>query len=137
MATSGIDSTTTAAILTAMHGGTAVTFAAPIKLLFLSSIRTVDTGTDVEWVAGGSSYVPGTGATVTYSAAAAGAPSTQANATAATITNAPSANWAGCIEVDSSGTPKKLFWAALASPKTVNLGDTVTVPIAGLSDSLG
>jgi hypothetical protein len=137
MATSGIDSTTTAAILTAMHGGTAVTFATPIKLLFLSAVRSSDTGSDTEWSTSGG-YTAGTGYSgLTFAAASAGAPSTQASNVAATITNAPAVTWAGCVEVDSSGTPKKLFWAALASSKTVNAGDTVTVPSGQLTDSLG
>lgn len=133
---SGIDSTTSAALLTAMHGGTAITFTAPIKLLFLSAVRASDTGSDTEWTTSGG-YTAGTGATVTYAAAAAGAPSTQASNAAATITNAPAQTWAGCVEVDSSGTPKKLFYATLTGGnKTVNAGDTCTVASGSLVDSL-
>lgn len=142
MADNGIDSLTTAAILTAMGGGTAVTFTGPFKCLFLSSVRTADNGTDTEW-ASANSYVNGTGAAVAWVAATAGAPSTATNsATATTITNAPAQTWAGCKVVDSSGTPKTTWWAALTSagsraPKTVNSGDTVTVPgTSGWSVSL-
>lgn len=137
MATSGIDSTTAGLIIAAAHGGTAVTFAAPIKLLFNSVQRTTDNGADTEWSTSGG-YTAGTGATVTYSAVTTGASgASQASNAAATITNAPAGTWAGCTEVDSSGTPKKLFWAALTTPKTVNAGDTVTVPSTSLTASLG
>lgn len=136
MATSGIDATTAAAMLTAMHGGTAITFAAPIKLLFLSAVRAADNAADTEWSSSGG-YVQGTGATVTFAAASTGATAQQVSNSAATITNAPAVTWAGCREVDSSTTPKVLFWAALASSKTINAGDTVTVPSGSLTDSLG
>lgn len=135
---SGIDSTTTAAILAAMHLGTAVTFTGPLKLLFLSAVRATDTGADTEWTTA-SGYTAGTGFSgLTFAAAAAGAPSTQASNIAATITNAPAQTWAGCVEVDTSGTPKKLFYGTLTGGnKTINAGDTVTVPSGSLTDSLG
>lgn len=135
---SGIDSTTTSAILAAMHGGTAVTFATPIKLLFLSAVRASDSGADTEWTTSGG-YTAGTGFSgLTFAAASAGAPSTQASNVAATITNAPAQTWAGCVEVDSSATPKKLFYGTLTGGnKTINSGDTVTVPSGSLTDSLG
>lgn len=136
MATSGIDATTATALLTAMHGGTAITFASPIKLLFLSAVRAADNATDTEWTTSGG-YTAGTGATVTFAAATTGATPQQVSNSAATITNAPAQTWAGCREVDSSATPKTLFWAALASSKTINAGDTVTVPSGSLTDSLG
>lgn len=135
---SGIDSTTTAAILTAMHAGTAVTFTGPIKLLFLSAVRSADNTTDTEWTTSGG-YTNGTGFSgVTYAAASAGAPSSQSSNVAATITNAPAQTWAGCVEVDSSGTPKKLFYGTLTGGnKVVNAGDTCTVPSGSLTDTLG
>lgn len=134
MATSGIDSAMTAKLLTAMHAGTAVTFAAPIKLLFLSAVRAADNGTDTEWATSGG-YTNGTGFSgLTFAAAVAGSTSTQASNVAATITNAPAGTWAGCTEIDNGG--QRLFWAALSSNKTVNAGDTVTVPSGSLTDSL-
>lgn len=129
MATSGMDVTTAGLIVAAAHGGTAVTFTGPIKLLFNTAQRTLDNGSDTEWSTSGG-YTAGTGFSgVTY--AAEGVVSnvaTQSSSIAATITNAPAGTWAGCTEVDTSGTPKKLWWAALASSKTVNSGDTTTVP---------
>lgn len=136
MTYSGIDSATTQKVLAAMHGGTAVTFATPIKLLFLSAVRSSDTGSDTEWTTSGG-YTAGTGFSgVTYAAATAGAPSSQASNVAATITNAPAQTWAGCSETDSSGTVKTLFIAQLSANKTVNSGDTVTVPSGSLTTSL-
>jgi hypothetical protein len=134
----GIDSVTTAAMLTAMHGGTAITFATPEKLLFLTVVRTADNTADTEW-ATSAGYVAGTGFSgLTFAAAVAGAPSTQASNIAASITNAPAGTWAGCVEVDSSGTPKKLFYGSFTGgSKTVNLGDTCTVGSGSLVDSLG
>jgi hypothetical protein len=133
-----MDSTTTAAILTAEHGGTAITFTTPIKLLFLSAVRSTDTGSDTEWSTSGG-YTAGTGFSgLTFAASVAGAPSSQASNIAATITNAPAGTWAGCIEVDSSGTPKKLHYGTLTGGnKTVNSGDTCTVPSGSLSDTIG
>lgn len=132
---SGIDATTSAALLTALHGGTAFTFGSTIKLKFNSVQRSTDTGTDTEWTQTGG-YTTG-GAVITYAAAAAAAPSTQSiSATAVTITNAPALNWAGCTESDGT---HNLFWATLTGgTKVVNSGDTVTVPAStGLTDSLG
>jgi hypothetical protein len=138
MATSGIDSGTAALILAAMNGGTAVTFATPLKCLFLSAVRTVDNGTDTEW-ATASGYTAGTGFSgLTFAAATqSGTGAAQASSNAATITNAPAQTWAGCRIVDSSATPKPTFWAALAANKTVNAGDTVTVPTGQFTTSLG
>lgn len=134
---SGIDSVTTAAILTAMHGGTAITFATPLKLLFLSAVRSADNTTDTEWTTA-AGYTNGTGFSgLTFAASSAGAPSSQSSNVAATITNAPAQTWAGCVEVDSSGTPKKEFYGTLTGGnKVVNLGDTVTVPSGSLTDTL-
>lgn len=133
---SGIDSTTTAAILTAVNGGTAFTITGPLKVLFLSAVRGTDTGSDTEWTTSGG-YTLGTGFSgLTFAAATPGAPSTQNSNVAATITNAPAQTWAGCKIVDSSGTPKTTFYAALASNKTINSGDTVTVPSGSWQTSL-
>lgn len=135
---SGIDSVTGNAILTAAHGGAAITFTAPIKHLFLTSVRANDDSTDVEWSTGGG-YVAGTGFSgLTFSAASTVSHvPTQVSNIASTITNAPVGTWAGCIEVDSSGTPKKLWYGTLTGGnKTVNAGDTTTVPSTSLTDTL-
>lgn len=139
---SGIDSTTSAALLTALlpnatTGTSTYTVTAPLKCLFLSAVRSTDTGTDTEWSTSGG-YTAGTGFSgLTFATGAAGAPSSSVSNVAATITNAPSGTWAGCKIVTSDGTPKTLFWAALTSSKTVNSGDTVTVPSGSFTATLG
>ncbi|MGZ4617184.1 MAG: hypothetical protein ACXV3F_00340 [Frankiaceae bacterium] len=137
MATSGIDSTTGALVLAAMNGGTALSITGPLKLLWLSAVRTADNGTDTE-VSTGSGYTAGTGFSgVTFAAATTGAAgASQVSNVAATITNMPACTWAGNRIVDSSGTPKTTFWAALAASKTVNAGDTVSVASGSLTTSL-
>lgn len=135
----GFDATAGALVIAAMHGGTAVTFTTPIKLLFNTTQRTADNGADTEFATSGG-YTQLTGFSgVTYNAATTGATgATQTNSIAATIANMPAGTWQGCTERETSGTPKYLFWGTLGSSKTVNAGDTVTVPVTtGLSDLLG
>lgn len=135
---SGIDSTTTTAMLAASHLGTAITFTGPEKLLFLTAVRASDDLTDTEW-ATAAGYVAGTGFSgLTFAAAAVVSHvATQATNIAALITNCPSGTWAGCVEVDSSGTPKKLFYGTLTGgSKTVNLADTCSVASGSLVDTL-
>lgn len=134
---SGLDSARSAAILTQLNGGAVDTITAPIKCLFLSAVRATATGTDTEWTTA-SGYTAGTGAAVTFAAAVAGAPSTQNSNSAATITNAPAQTWAGNKTVDSAATPKQIWWGTLTGGnKTVNAGDTCTVPSGSLQTSLG
>lgn len=134
---SGLDSATSALILAAINGGTAFTITGPLKCLFLSAVRATATGTDTEWTTSGG-YTAGTGFSgVTFAAASAGAPSTQNSNVAATITNCPAQTWAGNKIVDS-GTPKTTFWGTITGGnKTVNAGDTCTVPSGSLQTSLG
>jgi hypothetical protein len=138
MATTGIDSGTAALILAAMNGGAAVTFTGPLKVLWLSAVRTADNGTDTE-VSTGSGYTAGTGFSgLTFAAATQDATGAhQASNVAASVVNMPACTWAGNKIVDSSGTPKPTFWMTLGSSKTVNLGDTVTIPSGSLTTNLG
>jgi hypothetical protein len=138
MATTGFSATEAALIVAASHGGTAVTFAGPIKLLFNTTQRTADNGADTEFTTSGG-YTAGTGFSgLTFAAASTGATGgIQASNVLATIANMPAGTWQGCTEKDSSGTPKLMFWGTLASSKTVNLGDTVSVPSGSLTDTLG
>lgn len=217
MATSGIDSTFTAALLkhthlqattAAIQAATNVVLVGPLKLLFLSAVRTADNGSDTE-ISTGSGYTQGTGFSgLTFAAPAAGATSSVSSNVAATITNMPASTWAGNRIVDTAArtlttdgsttnasaaisslsacfsssdvgatitgtnipgsttissvqdaghatmsanatasgsniaftitrsSVNTTFWAALASSKTVNLGDTVTVPSGSLTDQL-
>jgi hypothetical protein len=135
---SGLDSGTSALVLAAINGGTAFTITGPLKCLFLSAVRATATGTDTEWATGGG-YTLGTGFSgVTFAAVTAGAPSTQNSNIAVTITNCPAQTWAGNKIVDSAGTPKTTFWGTITGGnKTVNAGDTCTVPSGSLQTSLG
>lgn len=135
---SGLDSTTSSLVLAALNGGTAFTITGPLKCLFLSAVRATATGTDTEWASSGG-YVAGTGFSgVTFAAVAAGAPSTQNSNVAVTITNCPAQTWAGNRVQDSSGTPKVTFWGTITGGnKTVNAGDTCTIPSGSLQTSLG
>lgn len=135
---SGLDSTTSAAILAAINGGAAWTITGPLKVLFLSAVRATATGADTEWTTSGG-YVAGTGFSgVTFAAATAGAPSTQNSNVAATITNCPAQTWAGNRVVSSDATPKVTFWGTITGGnKAVNAGDTCTIPSGSLQTSLG
>jgi hypothetical protein len=213
MATNGIDSATSALVMAAMNGGTALAITTPLRCLFHSAMRTTDTGTDTE-ITTGSGYVQKAGSlfsgtALSFAAASAGNPSTQNSNVAATVTNMPASTWAGNTITDSKSTPRSVadgvdngtttitsatasflstdvgaivtgtdmptnnviasvtnsttavlaqaatgsgssrswtinrlsspqttFWATLSAPKTVNLGDTVTVPSGSWQTSL-
>jgi len=101
---------------------TAIT--APVKCRLMTTNGTsTAAGTEVI----GGSY---TSQTVTFSAASAG---TSASNIAATFTGMPAATIVGVELYDSSGTPKRLFWGALAASKTTNPGDTLTIASGALS----
>lgn len=124
--------------LAALNGGTALSVTTPLKMLFLSAIRTANNGTDTEWTTSGG-YTAGTGFSgMTYAATTQDATgSHQASNIAATITNAPAQTWAGIIIKDSAGTPKEGWYSPVSPSKTVNAGDTVTVPSGSFTSNLG
>jgi len=139
--TSGLSSAATGVAqlaLAAINGGTALSITGPLKVLFLSAIRTVNNGTDTQWSTSGG-YTNGTGFSgLTFAAATTDTTGAhQSSNVAATITNAPAGTWAGCKVVDSAGTPKELWYAPVSPSKTVNAGDTVTVPSGSFTTDLG
>jgi hypothetical protein len=139
MATNGFDATTGALVIAAINGGTAVTFTTPLKVLFNSAQRTADNGTDTEWVAGGG-YTVGTGFSgLTFAAATTDATGAhQASNVLVTLANIlNNSTWAGNTVKDTSGTPKQTWWATLASSKTVNSGDTVSIASGSLTTNMG
>jgi hypothetical protein len=217
VATTGIDSGGAALVLAAMNGGTALSVATPMRLLFLSAVRTADNGTDTE-IATSAGYVQGAGSLyggvgLAFAAATQDATGAhQASNVAASVVNMPASTWAGNVITDSKATPRttgatgnttsgsptvtasdgaflssdvgaiisgtnipsnsiivtvnsgtsvtisqnatgtatttaltinrlnspvKTFWMTLASSKTVNAGDTVTVPSGSLTTNLG
>jgi LysM repeat protein len=140
--TSGLSAATTIGVaqlaLAAMNGGTALSITGPLKVLFLSAIRTANNGTDTQWATSGG-YTSGTGFSgLTFAAVTADATGAhQVSNVAATITNAPAQTWAGCKVVDSAGTAKEIWYAPVSPSKTVNAGDTVTVPSGSFTTDLG
>ncbi len=139
MITTGIDQTMANAILTALTptSGTAtvgtVTVTAPIKCRFDTTMTTTDSGASTEWSTSGGYTAGGVSVGANWAAASAGSRATNA---AVTVTNAPAGTWAGNELWDSSATPLRSFWGTLASPKTVNVGDTCTIGSGSLSAGL-
>jgi hypothetical protein len=142
------------AILNWLAGGTAPTLAFPLKVVFLSVSRGNNNNTttpDTEWPSSAGAYqASGGGATGGVVGAFFGAtPASTAGTAGATIVNtlavsttAPTgiANnlWAGNrIQDQTAGTNKEIWYAALATAKTVNAGDTCTIPVGQLTLNLG
>lgn len=134
---SGIDATTAAAMLTALDGGAAFSVTTPLKCLWLTAVRTAANGTDTE-VSTGSGYTAGTGFSgVTFAAPTTSTTgATALSSVTASVSNMPACTWAGNKIVDSTGTPKVTYFATLATPKTVNLGDTVSIASGSWQGSL-
>jgi len=100
---------------------------APIKMRLMTANGNGTTaGTEVT----GGSYVS---QSVTFTAA--GSLST-ANTGAVSFTNMPSCTVVGGELWDSSGTPVRKHFGPLAAPKTVNPGDTFTLPAGSIVLSL-
>ncbi|MGZ4519099.1 MAG: hypothetical protein ACXVXP_05915 [Mycobacteriaceae bacterium] len=139
MATTGIDQTMANAILTALTptSGTTtvgtVTVTAPVKCRFDTTMTTTDSGASTEWSTSGGYTAGGVSVGANWAAASAGSRATSA---AITVTNAPAGTWAGNELWDSSATPLRSFWGALASSKTVNVGDTCTIGSGSLTVGL-
>ena len=145
--TSGLASPTAMAVLDHINRGTAtgITFATAHRCRFLSTVRTNNDNTatpDVEW--SGGSYVATPGATngqpITFAAATSSATlgSTASSNVAVTQTGCPATNWAGNEVVDTSATPKVLWYAPLTGgTKTVNSGDTCTIASGSFTTNLG
>jgi hypothetical protein len=130
--------------LAAIDGGAALTITTPLRVGFLSAIRTANNGTDTEWTTSGGYTALGTGATggvsgLTFAAVTVDATGAhQASNVASTVTNAPAQTWAGCIVRDSIATNRELWYGPVGpSAKTVNAGDTVTVPSGSFTTNLG
>ena len=129
-----LDQTRANEILTWMHGGSAPTaLTGPIRVRQMTANGTATTnGTEV---ATGGGYTSGTGApSVTYAAAATGSQATNA---AINITNYPRVETVVGIEIwDSTGTPKRVEWGALAASKTMAIGDTLSYASGAITSAL-
>ena len=107
----------------------ASTYTLPFKVQFLSTLSTASAkGTEMS----GGSY-PAGGVSIAGQFASAAAAQSKANTGAITVTNAPAGTWADVEIVDSSATPKRLVFKGTPSlAKTINAGDTLTIPVGQL-----
>lgn len=107
------------------------TYTLPLKCQFLSTLSTAATkGT--EWSTSGGYTAGGVALNGLFTAAASAA--SKANTGAVTVSNAPSQTWADNEILDTTGTPKRMIFKGTPSlAKTVNSGDTCTIPIGSLT----
>jgi hypothetical protein len=84
-------------------------------------------------LATGGGYIAGTGAPVVTFASALSQQA--ANNTAVIVTNMPACTIVGIELWDSSGSPRRLEWAALDSTKTCNAGDTFELTAGELTSA--
>jgi hypothetical protein len=121
-------------ILGYMHAGGAPTAnTAPTRVRLMTANGTATSnGTEV---ATGGGYTSGAGApSVTWAAAAAGSQATNA---IVSVTNYPRVETVVGIEVwDSTGTPRRLEWGALAASKTMAAGDTLSFASGAITSAL-
>lgn len=132
------------AIVTAMHinSGTAtvgtITITGPINVRAMATAPTSDNNAGVEITTGGSYTSAGTG----LGALAFGSVSVVSNIASVTTTSAlnktgmPVATILALAEYDSSATKLPTWWGTVTS-LTTNSGDTVSIAIGGLVDTLG
>ena len=100
----------------------------PIKIKLMSTTPTeAAAGTEIT---PGGNYPAGGFSPVTWAA-----PTTQTGTysgrignAAVTISNMPAATVNGIDLVDSAGTPRRLMWGALTTPRTTAAGDTLSFP---------
>lgn len=107
------------------------TYTLPLKVRFQTTLSTA-TAQGSEFTASGG-YSAG-GVSLAGLATTAAASGTKATTGAVTVSNAPAGTWAGIEITDSTGTPKRMtFGPGTTLGKTVNAGDTVTIPSGGLT----
>ena len=146
--TSGLSSNasgTAAAVLTWLANGTTTALTAPYKVVFLSAVRTANNGTDTEWTTSGGYTQTGGGTAGGVAGPTFGAPTNNAtgativSTSAVTLNSAPAQTWAGNRLQDHTATTNKELWYAplTGGSKTVNAGDTCTIPSGSLTLNLG
>lgn len=119
------------AVLNLLLRGTALTVTTPMKARLMTangsdSANGTELGTSGGYTAGG--------ATITFgSAASAGSIS---NTAAVTWTNMPATTVVGLEIWDSTGTPVRIWWGALAASKTTASGDTFEFAIGAVTCTL-
>jgi len=102
------------------------TYTLPLKCRFQSTLSTAG-AQGTEFPATGGYTAGGVSLAGLFTAAASAA--SKSNTGAVTVSNAPAGTWAGIEITDSTGTPKRMnFGPGTTLGKTVNSGDTVTLP---------
>lgn len=144
MITTGMDIVMGEAILNALHPNSAtktigtVTITAPVNIRAMSAIGATDAVAGTE-ITTGSSYTAagsGLGAPTWGTGANVGNIASLTTITAAlNKTGMPARTIVALEEWDSSGTPLRGFWGAVTS-LTTNTGDTVSIAIGALVDTL-
>jgi hypothetical protein len=116
---------------------TIAAYTGPLKVKFMSTVSTAGTA-GTEWATSGGytatagGAVGGVSLSGNFSTPASGG--SKANTAAVSVTNAPAGTWAGCEIVDSTaGTNKRMNFNTTTLGKTVNAGDTCTIPIGSLT----
>lgn len=108
-----------------------MTYTLPLKGQFLSTLSTA-AAKGTEWSTSGGYTAGGVSLSGAFGTAAASA--SKANTAAISVTNAPAGTWADFEILDSTGTPKRMIFKGTPSlAKTVNAGDTCTIPIGSLT----
>jgi hypothetical protein len=121
-----------------LNGGSSGTFAVggttytlPLRCKFLSTLSTAGSA-GTEWSTSGGYTAGGVSLSGLFTTPASAA--SKANTGAITVTNAPAGTWADNEIHDSTGTPKRMVFKGTPSlAKTVNSGDTCTIPIGSLT----
>lgn len=119
------------AVLNLLLRGTSLTVTTPMKARLMTangsdSSNGTELGTSGGYTAGG--------ATITFGSAASGG--SISNTVAVTWTNMPATTIVGLEIWDSTGTPVRIWWGALASSKTVASGDTFEFAIGAVTCTL-
>lgn len=126
---SNLDQTFSNGLLQASVGNSFTTPTTPITCRLMTAVGT-NTSNGTELATGGG-YTSGTGAPqVTFASASGGS---MASNVAVTVTNMPATTVNGVELWDSSGSPRRLWWGPLTSPKTTNSGDTFTIASGSLT----
>lgn len=115
------------AVLNLLLRGTALTVTTPMKARLMTANGS-DSANGTEL--GTSGGYTALGATITFGSVAASG--SIANTVAVTWTNMPATTIVGLEIWDSTGTPVRIWWGALAASKTVASGDTFEFAIGAV-----
>lgn len=109
----------------------ATTYTLPLKCRFQTTLSTAG-AQGTEFTASGGYTAGGVSLSGLFTTAASAA--SKSSTGAVSVSNAPAGTWAGNEITDSTGTPKRMNFGPTSSlAKTVNAGDTVTIPSGSLT----